>query len=282
MDLSVANEYIESFAQVLGKAPEQRPQGPLKVGVDLGTANICIAVLDAENRPVTGEITPARVVRDGLVVDYLGAVEIVRRMKTGIESRLGVELTQASAAVPPGTVGKNASAVVNVVQAADMEVAHVVDEPTAAAAALGITDGAVVDVGGGTTGVSILRGGEVIAVHDEPTGGTHMTLVLAGGYGISTEEAERIKLDPARQREVFPAIRPVAERMGGIAAGFLRGFDVECVYVVGGASSFDGFEDVIAKECGVPAYKPCHGLLVTPLGIAMLSEAFETEKRVRI
>lgn len=49
------------------------------------------------------------------------------------------------------------------------------------------------DVGGGTTGISILKDGEVIFTADEPTGGTHMTLVLAGSLGCSFEEAERIK-----------------------------------------------------------------------------------------
>lgn len=28
---------------------------------------------------------------------------------------------------------------------------------------------------------------------DEPTGGTHMSLVLAGNYGITFDEAEKIK-----------------------------------------------------------------------------------------
>ena len=37
-------------------------------------------------------------------------------------------------------------------EGAGFEVTNIVDEPTAAAAVLKITDGAVVDVGGGTTG----------------------------------------------------------------------------------------------------------------------------------
>lgn len=46
---------------------------------------------------------------------------------------------------------------------------NIVDEPTAAAAVLKITDGAVVDVGGGTTGISILKDGKVIYTDDEAT-----------------------------------------------------------------------------------------------------------------
>ncbi|MBP0576045.1 pilus assembly protein PilM, partial [Mycobacterium tuberculosis] len=74
------------------------------------------------------------------------------------------------------------------------QVADVADEPSAAARVLGLVDGAVVDVGGGTTGISVLRNGEVVFTDDEATGGTHMTLVLAGAYGIPTDEAEAMEL----------------------------------------------------------------------------------------
>ena len=46
-------------------------------------------------------------------------------------------------------------------------------EPTAANQILKIQNGAVVDIGGGTTGISILENGKVINVDDEATGGTH-------------------------------------------------------------------------------------------------------------
>lgn len=35
-------------------SPDQWADGPLKVGVDLGTANLVLAVLDAQNRPWPG------------------------------------------------------------------------------------------------------------------------------------------------------------------------------------------------------------------------------------
>lgn len=43
----------------------------LKVGVDLGTANIVLVVTDMKNNPIAGLIEPAKVVRDGIVVDYM-------------------------------------------------------------------------------------------------------------------------------------------------------------------------------------------------------------------
>ncbi len=56
-----------------------------------------------------------------------------------------------------------------VLEGAGFEVTNIVDEPTAAAAVLKITDGAVVDVGGGTTGIIILKDGKVIYTDDEAT-----------------------------------------------------------------------------------------------------------------
>ena len=49
----------------------------LKTGVDLGTAYIVLVVLDEENNPIACEKQPADVLRDGVVVDYLGALKIV-------------------------------------------------------------------------------------------------------------------------------------------------------------------------------------------------------------
>ena len=70
-----------------------------------------------------------------------------------------------------------------------MEVTAILDEPTAANAVLGIENGVIVDIGGGTTGLSILKDGKVIYTADEATGGTHLSLVIAGNYRISFEEA---------------------------------------------------------------------------------------------
>ncbi len=42
-------------------------------GVDLGTAYIVLAVMDAWGNPVAGAMRFAQVVKDGLVVDFLGA-----------------------------------------------------------------------------------------------------------------------------------------------------------------------------------------------------------------
>ena len=59
------------------------------------------------------------------------------------------------------------------------------DESTAANEVLKMKNGAVVDIGGGTTGISVLKDGKVVYIADEPTGGTHFSLVISGAYGKS-------------------------------------------------------------------------------------------------
>ena len=96
-----------------------------------------------------------------------------------------------------------------------------------------------------------------------------MTLVLAGFLGCPSDEAELIKRDPAQESNVFPVVKPVVEKMASIVKNYMRGYDVETIYVVGGACSFSQFEGVFEKYIGVPVVKPAAPLMVTPLGIAV-------------
>ena len=237
------NNVLVGFSELI-KNEEFRPyEGDLRLGVDLGTANIVVSVVDSNNTPIAGASYPSTVVRDGIVVDFMGASRAVRNMKAKLEDLMGVEFYEAATAIPPGIISGNVKVISNVVESVGLDVVNVIDEPTAAASVLGITDGAVVDVGGGTTGISSL--------------------------GCSFEEAERIKKDPKQEMLVFPVVKPVIEKMAAIVARFIEGYDVDVIYVVGGACSFKKFESVFEKETGVKTIKPKEPLLVTPLGIAM-------------
>jgi len=269
MNYDQANRTLEEFSRLIGEKTCNPHQGQLKTGVDLGTANIVLTVLDEKNRPLAGATHPSTVVRDGIVVDYLGAVKVVRKLKQELEERLGESLVNAATAIPPGIIAGNVKVIENVVEGADFNLTKVIDEPSAASSMLGIRDGAVVDVGGGTTGISILKDGKVTFTADEPTGGAHMSLVLAGAFGLQLEEAELLKRDPEKEAGVFPVIRPVAEKMASIVKGFVSGKDVQTIHLVGGACSFKGFDQVFQKTLGLEIRKPSDPLLVTPFGIAM-------------
>jgi ethanolamine utilization protein EutJ len=163
----------------------------------------------------------------------------------------------------------------HVIEAADMECCGLVDEPTAANAVLQLRDGVVVDVGGGTTGVAVVQNGEVVHTADQATGGTHLTLVIAGALGISFDEAEELKKDPAHQARLFPLVRPVMEKVATIMVTSARGWPVPKVYLVGGTASFPGFADVVSEASGLEAVVPVAPLFVTPLGIARCALACE-------
>lgn len=239
----------------------------LKVGVDLGTANIVLVVTDMKNNPIAGLIEPAKVVRDGIVVDYMGAIKIVRDLKEKLEKLINKELVYAACAIPPGIDPRSVKSISNVVESADFVVTNIVDEPTAAAKALKIKDGAIVDLGGGTTGISLLKNGKVVGTWDEPTGGHHMNLTIAGYYNIDIDEAEKLKIN-SNNREIFTIIKPVLEKMASIVKNVLDDKDVEDLYLVGGASNFNGIEELFEKITGIKTHRSEEALFVTPLGIA--------------
>lgn len=269
MNLDKVNKYIKDFEKTIKKPKTNFDKSKFYVGVDLGTANIVITILDKDGKPVAGATQRSRVVRDGIVVDFMGAIGIVRKLKEDLEEKLGIEITEGYTAIPPGVEQGSVKAIVNVIESAGIDVLKVVDEPTAASYVLGITDGVVVDLGGGTTGISILEKGKVVFVADEPTGGTHMTLVLAGSYGVDFETAEDIKTDKKKEKEVFVQITPVLQKMASIVKKYIKDYKVKDVYLVGGACSFDESESVFEKELGLNIYKPYMPVYITPLGIAL-------------
>lgn len=257
-----------TVSEPLTERPDQ-----IKAGVDLGTAYTVLVALDGNDRPLAAAYEFSDVVRDGVVVDYIGAIDVLRRLKRDVESRLGVSIPAAHGAYPPGVPVSDVRAVQHVIEAADIECSGLVDEPTAANAVLQLRDGVVVDVGGGTTGVAVVQNGKVVHAADEPTGGTHLTLVIAGALGISFDEAEELKKDPTQQPRLFPLVRAVMEKVASIVVRSTRGWPVPKVYLVGGTAAFPGFADVVSQASGFDAVVPVAPLFVTPLGIARSAPA---------
>lgn len=267
MDLERVNAYMELVRK--SESTTFRPvSSRLKVGVDLGTAYIALVVLDEEDHPVACEKQAAEVLRDGVVVDYTGALNIVRGLKKKLEERLDTELLNCAIAMPAGTQS-SVQTHRYVAEGAGLEVTNILDEPSAANAIYRIQNGVIVDIGGGTTGLAILKDGKVVQTEDEPTGGTHLSLVLAGNYHISFQEAEAIKQDYARHREILPIVRPVVEKMATIVRRYLVGTEVDTIYLCGGTCCLTGIEAVFEKETQIKTIKPADPFLVTPAGIAM-------------
>ncbi len=262
------DQMVEDFEKVI-KHPIKEKSSVYYTGVDLGTACVVLAVLDENRRPVAGAYRYADVVRDGMVVDYIGAVQIVRELKEDLEDKLDTELLYAAGAIPPGTDTLDSGAVKNVIQGAGFLVTNLLDESTAANEVLKMTNGAVVDIGGGTTGISILKDGKVVYIADEPTGGTHFSLVISGAYGKSFEDAELYKREEKNHRELIPVLQPVIEKVASIISQHIKGYNVEELSLVGGTCCLTGIEKIIEKKTGVFTHKPKNPMFVTPLGIAL-------------
>lgn len=206
-----------------------------------------------------------------MVVDYMGAVDIVSRLKENIEQQLGEELELAACAIPPDTALTDAGAVKNVCESAGFTVVGVTDEPTAANYLLQLEEGAIVDIGGGTTGVARVRDGRIVETWDEPTGGTHFSLVLAGAKKISFQEAEDMKKDAANHTAIFPVLKPVIDKISTIVSRRLDKDPVGQVVLVGGTSTLTGMEQHLAAQLGTNVDKPELPMFVTPLGIALFA-----------
>lgn len=267
MDLERVNAYMARVT-----ASEKQCFKPVsdryKIGLDLGTAYIVIVVLDEEDNPIACEKEFASVLRDGVVVDYSGALAVVRRLKGKLDERLGTELDRCAIAMPAGT-DSSVRTHKYIAEGSGLTVTDILDEPTAANSVYQIENGVVVDIGGGTTGLAVFKDGKVTKIYDEPTGGTHLSLVLAGNYGISFNEAEKIKQDYSRHAEIFPVVRAVVEKMATIVLRNIDPTEVDTIYLCGGTSCLTGIEAVFEKVTGIRTIKPNDPFLVTPAGIAM-------------
>ncbi|MBB1515910.1 ethanolamine utilization protein EutJ [Tessaracoccus sp. MC1679] len=268
--LASPSRHLQTFAHLVRTEQVTPGTGALRLGVDLGTANIVLGVVDDAGAPVAGAWRRATVVRDGVVVDWLGAVRVVGALKATLEERVGTRFERATVAAPPGIDAGTAKVFGNVLESCGMHTTEIVNEPVAAATALGVRDGTVIDVGHGTTGVSLLRGGQVEFSIDEATGGHHMTLVISGALGMGYDEAEDFKRDPDNAELVFGLIRPTLEKMATIARDALRGAgDPGTIHLVGGSSSFPRAAEVFVDVLGHDVVRSVEPLFPTPLGTAM-------------
>jgi ethanolamine utilization protein EutJ len=196
----------------------------LFAGVDIGTYKTIVIVVDEKGEPRAATMRRAEVVRSGLILDYVGALNLVRELMGEIRDRSSQPIEQGATSYPPQTESGNIETTRYILEGAELEVLSILDEPSAANLVLGIRDGAIVDVGGGTTGVAVIEKGKVVCTSDEATGGLHLSLVLAGHLRVSVEEAEKIKRDSDRKDSVLPIVRPVIDKISGIVETALRHF----------------------------------------------------------
>src|SRR6185436_12262937 len=120
-DLLTQTDRVMSSADHWRVEPNSIPLSSLHVGVDLGTAYTVLIILDEHYKPIAGEYQFAEVTRDGLVVDFIGAVDLLREMKARVEKKLGFKLTAAATGYPPGVPQAEVRSTANVLHGAELD-----------------------------------------------------------------------------------------------------------------------------------------------------------------
>lgn len=267
--ISVTHDADAVLAEAAARTDEPLadPTGPLSFGIDLGTATVVIVAVDSVGTPVHVNAVRREVVRDGIVVDFQGAVEAVRELRDHAESVLGVLPESAATAFPPGVSEADARACRFVLEQAGIECRALIDEVSAAQTLLGLSDGVVADIGGGSTGVGAYAAGELVQLGDLPGGGHHLNLILAGSLGVDIQAAERLKREEGAAH--LPALRPGIERIAHNIGRLIPVGAAGPIHLVGGALMTAGAGRIVENYLGRGVVEHPHSMLVTPVGIAL-------------
>ncbi|CAN6587322.1 unnamed protein product [Malus baccata var. baccata] len=140
------------------------------IGIDLGTTNSCVAIMDG-NKPRVLEnsegdrTTPSIIAytQKGEVLVGQPAKQVLKKMKKTAEDYLGESVKEAVITVPAYFNDAQRQATKDAGRIAGLEVKRIINEPTAAALAYGLDKGegnrtiAVYDLGGGTFDISIIE-----------------------------------------------------------------------------------------------------------------------------
>lgn len=200
------------------------------------------------------------------------------------------------------------------VEMAGLEVANLTLEPIAAIRVaiperFRMLNIGLVDVGAGTSDISITKDGSIVAYGMIPTAGDSITEALAHYCLVDFNTAEQIKRDmgemdevtyedimglpqTCKSEELFSVISFAVESMAKQAAEKIRELNgdkpVSAVFVVGGGGKIDGYTKTLANELGIQVERVAlrgeevmqkieflegevkkDSLLVTPIGICL-------------
>ncbi len=168
---------------------------------------------------------------------------------------------------------------------------------------------ALVDVGAGTSDISITNDGSIIAYGMIPSAGDEITEALARHYLLDFGEAEKMKCQSTMRKQVTvhdimglshkisseeiaevaePVVREITTRVADRIKELNGGKPVSAVFVVGGGGKMMGFEETLADNLGIPKERVAlrgsevmgqieflqknikvDSLLVTPVGICL-------------
>lgn len=168
---------------------------------------------------------------------------------------------------------------------------------------------ALVDIGAGTSDISVTRDGSIIAYGMIPLAGDEITELIVQNYLVDFKTAEHIKLSSGTDakvtykdimliehtipsEEVWELTKPVVDKMTTEVASKIKELNgdksVSATFVVGGGGKIHGYTEMLAEKLGLPKERVAlrgeevlqevtflqteikkDPLLVTPIGICL-------------
>ncbi len=168
---------------------------------------------------------------------------------------------------------------------------------------------ALVDIGAGTSDISVTRDGSIIAYGMIPLAGDEITELIVQHYLVDFKTAEKIKLTSGMEdevtykdimliehtipsEEVWKLTEPVVDKMTTEVAGKIKELNgdksVSAAFIVGGGGKIHGYTEMLAEKLGLPNERVAlrgeevlqevtfeqkeikkDPLLVTPIGICL-------------
>lgn len=168
---------------------------------------------------------------------------------------------------------------------------------------------ALVDIGAGTSDISVTRDGSIIAYGMIPLAGDEITELIVQNYLVDFKTAEHIKLSSGIEdkvtykdimliehtipsEEVWELTKPVVDKMTTEVAAKIKELNgdksVSATFVVGGGGKIHGYTEMLAEKLGLPKERVAlrgeevlqevtflqteikkDPLLVTPIGICL-------------
>ena len=206
----------------------------MKIGIDLGTANVLVFVqgqgitvrepsvvaIDAEDRIIAvgneakemlgrtpGSITAIRPMRDGVIADYVVTEAMLRYfIKKGTAGKISFGRPDVLVSVPAGSTSVEKRYVLDAARQAGAGKAYLIEEPMAAAIGAelpisGPSGNMIVNIGGGTAEIAVISLSDIVVAKSHRVGGNRfdeaIALYIRRKYNlmIGDRTAEQVKIE---------------------------------------------------------------------------------------
>ena len=206
----------------------------MKIGIDLGTANVLVFVqgqgitvrepsvvaIDAEDRIVAvgseakemlgrtpGSITAIRPLRDGVIADYVVTEAMLRYfIKKGTAGKISFGRPDVLVSVPAGSTSVEKRYVLDAARQAGAGKAYLIEEPMAAAIGAelpisGPSGNMILNIGGGTAEIAVISLSDIVVAKSHRVGGNRfdeaIALYIRRKYNlmIGDRTAEQVKIE---------------------------------------------------------------------------------------